>query len=187
MDTMVSLYKLSVFCQVVEHGTITRAAQELGLTQPVVSEHVRMLERRLESLLFERRGRRLELTESGRVTYEWARDVVRRTREAEVLLRDLADNKASTIRVASCTASAAALLPDIVLAFQHSHPRAVVALNHLASDAAVASVRAGQCDFGLVSYADECLGENRDDEIAVEWVHRERLVAVCAPSRREAG
>jgi DNA-binding transcriptional LysR family regulator len=183
VDTRISLYKLDVFCRVVECGTVTGAAEQLAVAQPVVSEHVRSLERRLDAKLFRRSGRVLELTESGRVAYEWARDVVRRTREAEVQMDRIGRAARNTITVAACTASAATILPDVLLRFQAAHPEAVVHLNHLASDQAVRAVRTGACDFGLVSYADESIGDPRDaPELEVEWVYEEDLVPVCAPN-----
>ena len=63
---MLSLHQLTVFLAVYEHGSLTRAAEELGYAQPSISEQVRGLEKSLGVTLFRRfaRGRPLFLREA---------------------------------------------------------------------------------------------------------------------------
>ena len=56
-------------------GAVTEAAEELGVSQPTVSKQLRQLERDLGFQLFQRIGRRLELTETGRVVQRYANDI----------------------------------------------------------------------------------------------------------------
>jgi DNA-binding transcriptional LysR family regulator len=154
MDTRISLYKLEVFCRVVESDTVTAAAESLGVAQPVVTGHLRSMERRLGVRVFERVGRRLELTEAGRVAYEWARDVRERTREAGEVLDRLAGNARETVTIAACTVSSTYLLPSVVVRFGEARPGADVQLRSLSSERVVAAVRDGSCDFGVASYLD---------------------------------
>ncbi|NED65029.1 LysR family transcriptional regulator, partial [Streptomyces sp. SID10244] len=60
------LHLVTYFVAVVDHGGITKAAQSLYISQPSLSQAIRTLERRLGVTLFDRTGRRLELTEAGR-------------------------------------------------------------------------------------------------------------------------
>jgi len=61
------LYALRAFEAAARHGSFTRAAQELSLTQSAVSRHVRTLEETFGCRLFERAGRQLALTEPGKL------------------------------------------------------------------------------------------------------------------------
>ncbi|WP_443209948.1 LysR family transcriptional regulator, partial [Rhodococcus rhodochrous] len=61
------LHLVTYFVAVVDHGGITKAAQALYISQPSLSQAIRTLERRLDTTLFDRTGRRLTLTEDGRV------------------------------------------------------------------------------------------------------------------------
>src|SRR5436309_16124216 len=69
---LVNLHQLSVFRTVARHQSFTRAAEELFISQPAVSAHVRELERHYGIELFEPVGRRVRLTEAGRLLEEYA-------------------------------------------------------------------------------------------------------------------
>lgn len=65
-------HHLLYFWTVVREGSVSRAAEKLHLSQPTVSAQIRLLEDRIGDRLFERRGRRLVLTEVGRLVYRYA-------------------------------------------------------------------------------------------------------------------
>src|SRR5260221_10741631 len=68
MDTK----QLAAFCAVVERRSFSQAADQLGVTQPAVSQQVRALEQRLGQQLLDRSGRRVEPTEAGLRLYHGA-------------------------------------------------------------------------------------------------------------------
>lgn len=83
MDShVVNLHRLRVFVQVVEARSFSRAAEQLFLTQPAVSMHIRELEDVLGMQLFER-TRRLTLTAAGEAFYESARKIIATVEDAE--------------------------------------------------------------------------------------------------------
>lgn len=63
---------LDAFAAVVEHSSLNRASRQLNLSQPALSRKISKLEERLGVALFHRFGKRLELTEVGRLTYTYA-------------------------------------------------------------------------------------------------------------------
>ena len=70
------LRQLQAFCYAVKFGSMTRAADELLITQPAVSLHIRELEHELQAVLFERKGRRIELSPAGERFHELAAPLV---------------------------------------------------------------------------------------------------------------
>ncbi|MBU6436717.1 MAG: LysR family transcriptional regulator, partial [Betaproteobacteria bacterium] len=68
---------LHYFWSVAKEGSLTRAAQQLHVSQSALSVQLRQLEDRLGQPLFERRGRRLHLTEAGRIALEYADTIYR--------------------------------------------------------------------------------------------------------------
>ncbi len=80
-------HHLLYFWTVVKEGTVTRAAEVLSLTQPTVSEQLKSLEKGLGETLFERSGRRLVLTEKGRVVFKYADEIFRLGAELQDTLR----------------------------------------------------------------------------------------------------
>src|SRR4030042_3996210 len=67
-----NFHHLEVFYAVARHLNFSRAAEELYISQPAVSKHVKDLERDLGVDLFRRNGRRGELTDAGRLVYDYA-------------------------------------------------------------------------------------------------------------------
>ena len=97
LDTRITLYKLEVFDLVVELGSVSRAADQLFVSQPVVTAHIRSLEQRIGGRLFYRKGRQLVLTEAGRAVHAWARDVLTHTHELSRHLDGLSDGSRGSV------------------------------------------------------------------------------------------
>lgn len=118
----ISSTALSCFLAVAKHQSYTRAAVELGLSQPSVHQYVRRLEGELKTKLVEQHGKRVVLTDHGRVVYAYA---VRQQDEETDLIRYLADDVSlgrGQIRVAAGTTASEFILPTIAVAFQRLHP-----------------------------------------------------------------
>src|SRR5205823_13021103 len=78
-EAALTLYKLRVFCEIVERQSFTQAAERLFTTQPALSVHVRSLERLFGTRLVYREGRRSLPTEAGNAVYRYARGVLQDT------------------------------------------------------------------------------------------------------------
>ena len=81
-------HHLHYFWAVAREGNLTRAAQRLHVAQSALSTQIRQLEEQLGQPLFERRGRRLELTEAGRIALDYADTIVTAGNELVGTLRD---------------------------------------------------------------------------------------------------
>lgn len=79
-------HHLLYFWTVARTGSVTKACQELNLTQPAVSAQIRMLERSLGEKLFVKRGRNLALTDTGRLVYRYADEIFVLGREMQETL-----------------------------------------------------------------------------------------------------
>src|ERR1700674_3257908 len=86
---LVSLHQLSVFRAVARHQSFTRAAEELYISQPAVSAHVRELERLYGVELFDKVGRRVRLTEAGRLLEDYAHRLLALVEESYRTLNEL--------------------------------------------------------------------------------------------------
>lgn len=184
LDTRISLRKLEVFCRVVDLGSVSRAAEQLFVAQPVVSAHVKSLEERIGAELLRRRSNRMVPTEAGEAVYSWAKEVLTRSRELEREVAGLAHGSRGAAVIASSMTAGSYLLPDLLAAFRRLREGAEITL--LASDPehASAATRAGECDFAVV-IAEEDQIELRD--LSAERVGEEDLVLVAEPGRFEEG
>lgn len=113
---------LRCFLSVARHESYTRAAQELGASQPGVHQYVKKLEGELKTKLVETHGKRVVLTEHGRVVYQYARRIEDEESDLIRYLRDDNSLMQGQIRVAGGTTASEFILPTIAVAFQQRHP-----------------------------------------------------------------
>jgi len=114
--------QMRLFEAVARHGSITRAAEEVNLTQPSVSMQVRALEEKLGQPLTEQIGKRLRLTPAGEVAATASRDILARLAEMTSALEDLSGAVAGPLNVAVVT-TAKYFLPKLLGNFKSRYPR----------------------------------------------------------------
>src|SRR5260370_33128777 len=112
-----NLYHLRVFQTVAEHEHITRASEELILSQPAVTKIIQSLEHETGLELIKRHGRRIVLTHAGHVLQTYARRISALEREMEEALAVLRDVESGEVTLAANTTTGVYLLPPIVARF----------------------------------------------------------------------
>jgi DNA-binding transcriptional LysR family regulator len=120
---MDKLSALSMFVATAEHGSFSRAAEQLGKTPSALTKAVGHLEDELGSRLFERSTRRLALTEAGNLYLETARQVLECLREAGEEIDQLQHNLTGNLRLTAPLAFGPAFLNEASAAFLVAHPQ----------------------------------------------------------------
>ncbi|MBI3973460.1 MAG: LysR family transcriptional regulator [Chloroflexi bacterium] len=144
--------ELDGFLIVAQRGSITLAAQELGLTQSGLSRQLQRLERRLGILLFERTRGGVRLTPAGERYRAYAEDVVTRRRR---LLEELRGEATATplggeLRIAASTTPGEFLVPRLVAEFTARYPGVRPVVFTTDSRAVIDCVAERQWDIGFV-------------------------------------
>src|SRR5438045_7279118 len=106
-----NLHHLRLFAAVVNHGSFTKAADSLRLSQPAISKSLNELERQLNLALIDRSGRSIRLTDAGKTLYARARELFGAEWIAEQELHELRGLKRRVLRIRASTSIAPALLP----------------------------------------------------------------------------
>jgi DNA-binding transcriptional LysR family regulator len=167
-----TLEQLRLFVAVAERQHVTRAAEALNIAQSAVSASIAALEGRHGAKLFNRVGRRIELTEAGALFLAEARAVLARAESAELVLSELGELKRGVLSVHASQTIAGYWLPRHLVAFRRSHPGVVIRLSIGNTAQAAAAVRGGEADLGFVE------GEVDDPALVSETVARDQLVIV---------
>jgi DNA-binding transcriptional LysR family regulator len=110
----VTLEQLRIFVAVAELEHVTRASQSLNLTQSATSAAIAALESRYATKLFNRIGRRIELTDAGRVFLVEARAVLARAAAAETVLSDFAGLARGSLSLAASQTAGNYWLPPLI-------------------------------------------------------------------------
>ncbi len=178
VSSRVSLHKLEIFDAVVQRGGITKAADHLGVAQPVITAHIRSLEERVGVTLFARAGRHLQLTEAGRAVHEWATGVLRSTRELSRDLDSVSGGLQGTIALATSMSIGSYRLPGLLGQFLRDRPAVQLRMDILDAAHAIAETDAGLNDFSVVVV--KAPGSN--PALVAERLGSEDLVIVTAPN-----
>lgn len=115
-----TIRQLQVFDAVARHRNFTRAAEELFMTQPAVSGHVRQMEEGAEMPLLERVGRRLDLTQAGEEVQATARAVLQRLEDLDTTLAELRGLVRGRLRLSVVT-TAEYFAPHLLGAFSRAY------------------------------------------------------------------
>jgi DNA-binding transcriptional LysR family regulator len=144
------LRQLQYFAAVARHGHFTRAAEELYVTQPALSQQVRRLEAELGLALLRRTSRGVELTPAGEDLLQHAERVLAEVAAAREQMDRHAGVSRGVARVAA-TAADAARLADALAGFHADHPRVQVALRQGSAAEVANLVQRGAVDVALLA------------------------------------
>jgi DNA-binding transcriptional LysR family regulator len=143
--------QLRYFLAIVDHGSVHRAAQELFVAQPSVSQALRALERDLGTDLFHRTGRRLVLTPAGERLIDPAREVLRGVELARATVAAVDGLRSGRLVIASMPSQAVSPLAPMVSRFRAMYPMVEVAVRAAATPPeVVAAVRSGTAELGML-------------------------------------
>jgi DNA-binding transcriptional LysR family regulator len=176
MDNRISIQKLEAFCLVARLGSVSRAAEQLYVTQPVVSAHLHSLQERIGATLIQRSGRGIALTEAGGVVQAWAEDLLRRRDDLSQELEDLAAGAVGAVTISASMSIGNYVLPTVVLPFRREHPGARITLMISTPELAMEAVRSGKAEFCVVA----SLGTMDSDLLEARLIGSQRLVLVGA-------
>ncbi|WP_017655055.1 LysR family transcriptional regulator [Fortiea contorta] len=122
-----TLHQLKVFEAAARHGSFTRAAEELFLTQPTVSMQIKQLTKSVGLPLFEQVGKRLYLTEAGRELFATCRQIFETIAQFEMKVADLKGLKQGQLRLAVIT-TAKYFIPRLLGPFCQLYPGIEISL-----------------------------------------------------------
>lgn len=151
-----TLHQFKVFEATARHGSFTRAAEELFLTQPTVSMQVKQLTKALGLPLFEQVGKRLYLTDAGRELYSTCQEIFEQLDQLEMKVADLKGMKQGRLRLAVIT-TAKYFIPRLLGPFCHRYPGIDVSLIVTNHEHAIDRLTNNQDDIYIMSQIPEHL------------------------------
>lgn len=157
---------------VVQHANFTRAAESLHVSQPALSQQIRLLEESLGVQLLDRSGRAVRLTDAGAAYLDFATRALRDLEAGERAVLDVADLSRGRVRLATTPTLTPYLVGPLFDAFQQRHP--AITLNHveMTQDGLEAALAEDAVDLAIA------FTPRRADEVESEEVMRESLRVV---------
>ena len=167
-----TLEQLRIFVAVAEKQHVTQAASELNLTQSATSAAIAALEARYGVKLFDRIGRGIALTQTGRDFLVEARAVLARARAAAQVLNDLAGLKRGSLTIAASQTVANYWLPGRIQTFRMAHPGVDLRVVIANTEQVALAVHEASADIGFVE------GDVDDASLAISKIGGDSLVVV---------
>ena len=180
---MISLEGLQIFADLIDTGSFSRAAEKNFVSQSAVSQRLRALERDYGQRLVERgQGRgRVSPTAAGETLYQGSRALLQGAQALDTEMRQMSDEVAGTVRVATVYSVGLHALPPRLKPFLAAHPRVNVHLEYEQTDKVYDDVASGVLDVGIVA----CPTAKRGLEVIP--FAEEEIVVICAPEHPLAG
>jgi DNA-binding transcriptional LysR family regulator len=145
------LTDLTLFCHVVEAGSITRGAERAHLALAAASTRIRNMEAALGVMLLTRGRQGVAPTQAGRILLQHARAMLRESERLHEELGAYSGGLAGQIRVLSNTNALTEFLPEALSSFLSAHPNVSVDLEERLSDEIVGLIAEGVADIGIVA------------------------------------
>jgi DNA-binding transcriptional LysR family regulator len=147
----VNFNQLKIFYAVAQKKSFTMAARELFLTQPAVTIQIQKMEKDYQTKLFDRVGKRIFLTESGKILFSYAEKILRLFTQAEEALIDVKELKSGKLSIGASATVGSYYLPKIFAVFGKKYPGIEIEMNVTNSYIVVEDVLAFKNDLGFVS------------------------------------
>ncbi|MFJ2267913.1 transcriptional regulator CynR [Streptomyces sp. NPDC088846] len=146
---VLELRHLRYLLAVAEHGNFTRAAEDLHISQPTLSQQIKQLERTLGVQLLDRTGRTVRLTDAGTVYTDHARRALRDLAAAERAVHDVQDLSRGHLRLGVTPTFTAYLIGPLAAELHTRHPGVSLTLTETTQDRIEAALLADDLDLGI--------------------------------------
>jgi len=169
-----NFHHLLLFHKVAEKEHFTRAAEALFISQPAISKQIHELERTLGQPLFTQIGRRVYLTEAGRVLFEYTQRIFALSDEAESVLTEMHDMQRGRLAVGASTTIGTYLLPKLLGDYRKRYPSLELFLDIANASEVQERLLQNRIEIGLIE------GSVTHDELVKRVWQQDELVLITA-------
>ena len=138
------------FLAVAKHESFSKAAEELFVTQPILTRCVKNLEKELGVQLIERSTKHFTLTEAGQILLRQGSQLLQQHKDIYRQMEDMADGQSGELRISGPGVLLDMYFPKLVTQFRKSHPGVRITIRERGSLTVVQDVLEGGADIGLV-------------------------------------
>ncbi|WP_036892170.1 LysR family transcriptional regulator [Prochlorococcus marinus] len=145
-----TLDQLRILKAIVHEGSFKKAAESLYVTQPAVSLQIQNLEKQLEIAIFDRGGRKAQLTEAGKLLLKYCERILTQCDKACGAIEDLHNLKGGSLIIGASQTTGTYLMPRMIGLFRQKFPEVSVQLQVHSTRRTGWSVANGQIDLAII-------------------------------------
>lgn len=165
-----------VFLEVATQMSFSKAAQALFISQPAISNHIKLLEVEYKNALFNRKGNTISLTRTGKILYKYLQDALKIQRQIQFELSTIEDaaNVIGKLKVGASTTVALYIIPKILSGFHQQHPNLEIQLVNRNSENIIKALHQNEIDIGIIEV------DHKITTISYQHFMTDEVVAVCS-------
>lgn len=172
--------QLHVFVTVAEMENFSRAAEELHMTQPAVSQYIQSFERTMGTKLLERSNKFVRLNKAGEIVYHHAKEILGLYTKMHYLIDDLTNKTSGPLSIGASYTFGEYVLPHVIAKMHKKYPLISPTIT-IGNTKEVANLVLGhQLDVGIVE------GEIKDKHLVIEPFAEDSMYLVASPKHRLA-
>ena len=142
---------LQAFIAIAETGSFSEASEHLYLTQPAISKRIAALEDELDTNLFDRVGRKTQLTEAGRALLPRAQKILLEIEDSRRALQNLSNTVGGVLRFATSHHIGLHRLPPVLRQYSKTFPDVELDIQFMDSEEACRAVEHGEMEMAIVT------------------------------------
>ncbi|MDQ0971359.1 DNA-binding transcriptional LysR family regulator [Neobacillus niacini] len=166
---------LEVFIKVVEKENFSKAAEELHMTQPAVSQYIRLLEQSIGSRLLERNNKYVRLNKAGEIVFHHAKEIITLYTKMQTLVDDLTNKAGGTIAIGASYTFGEYILPHIIAKMKEQYPLIHPSIRIQNTKEIIDLVKKHQLDIGIIE------GFYEKATLNSKVVSKDKMVIVASP------
>ncbi len=178
---MIENFRIRVFRAVAHHLNFSRAAEELLLTQPAVTQQIKTLEEELGVSLFDRGGGRIALTPGGAALLPFAEKFKTLGEEAVAAVAGAYGQEAGELAIGASQTIGQYLLPNFIAGFRQAHPKVRITACSGNTDSMLEALLAKHIQIALIE------GPEQRKDVHIEPFMEDHMVLVVPASHEWAG
>jgi len=173
-------FRLKVFKKVANKLSFTKAANELFITQPAVTKHIKAIEEEFKTKLFNRKGNRIELTEAGDILLKYAKDIENIYNRIDFDLSALKQKQIGTLRIGSSSTMTQYILPELMANFKARFKDMSVSVINGNTEQIEKALKNNEIDIGIVE------GQSKRSEFDYIEFMKDEIVLVVSSTNKLA-
>ncbi|GIN20776.1 LysR family transcriptional regulator [Siminovitchia fordii] len=170
--------QLEVFIAVAEKKNFSRAAQELHMTQPAVSQYIQALEREVGTRLLERTNKYVKLNKAGEIVYDHAKEILGLYTKMQRLVDDLTNKTSGPLAIGASYTFGEYILPHILANMLEEYPLVNPTISIGNTRDIAEFVLKHQMDVGIVE------GDFQHDKLVIEPLAEDKMFIVASPDHQ---
>jgi DNA-binding transcriptional LysR family regulator len=167
--------QLLVFVTVSEKENFSRAAETLHMTQPAVSQYVKMLEREINTQLLERNNKMVRLTKAGEIVYHHAKEIIALYTRMRHVVDDMQHTASGKLTIGASYTYGEYVLPHVIAALRKKYPLIIPRITIHNTQEISELVASRQLDIGIIE------GEIHNEKLYMEPFANDEMVVVASP------